>query len=121
MSSRAVRADPAPSVDVANPTCGRPEYLVEAIESVLAQTLPEWRLTVSEDGPGSDAVAAAMAPYLSDACVRYVVTGQRLGAARHMTRLIRAGTAPYVGRARARRGAAMTRSPRHVSLRVSDP
>jgi glycosyltransferase involved in cell wall biosynthesis len=92
-----VRANAAPAVDVGIPTCGRPDYLVEAIESVLAQTLPDWRLTVSEDGPGDDAVAAAVAPYLSDGRIRYVVTGERLGAARHMTRVIRMGTAPYVG------------------------
>jgi GT2 family glycosyltransferase len=96
-SSRAVRADPAPAVDVGIPTCGRPSYPVEAVESVLAQTLAQRRLTVSEDGRGSDAVAAAVAPYLSDPRVRDVVTGQRLGAGRHMTHLIRTGSAPYVG------------------------
>jgi glycosyltransferase involved in cell wall biosynthesis len=86
-----------PLADIGIPTCGRPEYLVEAIESVLAQTHAGWRLTVSEDGPGSDAIAAAVAPYLSDARVRYVATGRRLGAAAHMTRLIQTGDAPYVG------------------------
>jgi glycosyltransferase involved in cell wall biosynthesis len=85
-----------PVVDIGIPTCGRPRYLVEAIESALAQTFSRWRVTVSEDGPASDAVAAAVAPYLADPRVRYVVTGRRLGGAAHMTRLIRTGTAPYV-------------------------
>jgi glycosyltransferase involved in cell wall biosynthesis len=94
--ARLVASAGEPLVDVGIPTCGRPDYLVEAITSVLGQTLGRWRLTVSEDGPGSDAVAAAVAPHLRDGRVRYAVTGRRLGAARHMTRLIRGGTAPYV-------------------------
>jgi glycosyltransferase involved in cell wall biosynthesis len=87
---------PPPLTDIAIPTCGRTEYLVYAIESVLAQEPGDWRLTVSEDGRGSAAVAAAVAPYLRDRRVRYVATGRRLGAARHMSRLIHTGAAPYV-------------------------
>jgi glycosyltransferase involved in cell wall biosynthesis len=83
-------------VDVGIPTFGQPRFLVEAIESVLAQNLTAWRLTISENGPGSAAVAAAVRPFLSDPRVRYVTTGRNLGPAANWTRLIRTGRAPYV-------------------------
>jgi glycosyltransferase involved in cell wall biosynthesis len=85
-----------PLVDVGIPTFGEPRFLVEAIESVLAQTLTGWRLTISENGPGSAAVAAAVHPFLSDSRVRYVTTGRNLGAAGNWSGLIRTGQAPYV-------------------------
>jgi glycosyltransferase involved in cell wall biosynthesis len=83
-------------VDVGIPTFGEPTFLAEAIESVLGQTLTEWRLTISENGPESPAVAAAVEPFLSDPRVRFVSTGSNLGAARNWSRLIQTGQAPYV-------------------------
>jgi glycosyltransferase involved in cell wall biosynthesis len=83
-------------VDVGIPTFGEPRFLVEAIESVFRQTFTAWRLMISENGPGSPAVAAAIEPFLSDPRVRYVTTGQNLGGARNSTRLVQAGSAPYV-------------------------
>jgi len=84
-------------VDVGIPAHGRPGYLVEAIDCVRAQTLESWRLTISEDGPGGGEIARAVAPYLDDPRIRFVATGERVGAARNMTGLIGAGSAPYVG------------------------
>ena len=83
-------------MDVGVPTYGRPAFVAEAVESVLAQSMPDWRLTISEDGPGSDAVKAAIDPYLGDERVSYVATGERVGSAANMSRLIQTGTAPYV-------------------------
>jgi glycosyltransferase involved in cell wall biosynthesis len=83
-------------VDVGIPTHGRPRYVVEAIESVLHQELTDWRLTICEDGEGSDAVAQAVAPYLGDPRITYVTTGRHVGAAANMSRLIQRGDAPYV-------------------------
>jgi glycosyltransferase involved in cell wall biosynthesis len=83
-------------VDVGIPTYGRPAYLAEAIESVLAQTLESWQVTVSENGPGSAEVAAIVEPYLADPRIRYVTTGRNLGGAANSTRLIQIGRAPYV-------------------------
>jgi glycosyltransferase involved in cell wall biosynthesis len=83
-------------VDIGIPTHGRPRYLVEAVETVIAQELTEWRLTICEDGQGSDAIAEAVAPYLSDPRITYVTTGRHVGAAANMTGLIRRGRAPYV-------------------------
>jgi glycosyltransferase involved in cell wall biosynthesis len=86
-----------PLVDVGIPTYGRPEYLAQAIESVLAQTLDAWRLTISENGPGGGEIEAMVAPYRSDPRIRYVTTGSNIGGAGNSTRLIQVGSAPYVG------------------------
>lgn len=82
-------------VDVGIPAFKRPHLLVEAIESVLAQTLAEFRLTISDNGPGGGEVEDAVAPYRSDPRVSYVATG---GVAQHanLTSLIQTGDAPYV-------------------------
>jgi glycosyltransferase involved in cell wall biosynthesis len=85
-----------PLVDIGIPVFARSHFVATAIESVLAQSFQEWRLVVSEDGPGSDAVARAVEPYLGDERITFVTTGAAVGAARHMTRLIQAGSAPYV-------------------------
>jgi glycosyltransferase involved in cell wall biosynthesis len=78
------------------PAHGRPTFLRDAVESIIGQTLPDWRLVVGEDGPGDGAVAEAVRPYLSDPRVSYRATGRHVGAAANMTDLIRTGTAPYV-------------------------
>ena len=82
-------------VDVGIPVHRRTHYLVDAIESVLAQTVSRFRLTISEDGPATPEIGAVVAPYLGDPRVRLVSTGEHLGAARHMSRLVAAGDAPY--------------------------
>ena len=48
------------------PAYKRPQFIAEAIESVLAQTHTDWRLLVSENGPGGGEVEAAVRPYMSD-------------------------------------------------------
>ena len=78
------------------PTYGRPRFVVEAIESVLAQTHGDFRLLVAEDGAGDGEIAAAVAPYLEDPRVRYEPSGEHLGAARNMSRIVPSGEAPYV-------------------------
>jgi glycosyltransferase involved in cell wall biosynthesis len=90
---------PAPAgvaVDVGIPTYGKPAFLAEAIESVLAQTHAHWRLLVSEDGPASEEVAAIVERYAADERVTYRATGTHVGAAANLTGLVRDGTAPYV-------------------------
>ena len=81
-------------VDVGMPTRGAAPYLEQAIESVLAQTEPDWSLFISENGPGE--LEDRVEPFLSDERVRFSPTGEDLGAARNHTRLLEAGTAPYV-------------------------
>ena len=84
-------------IDVGIPTLGDSPYLTEAIESVLAQTTSRWRLVISENGPGDDGLRSALEPYLEDSRVSHAVTGAKLPRGENWTRMIRAGTAPYVG------------------------
>jgi glycosyltransferase involved in cell wall biosynthesis len=88
--------EPVHLVDVNIPACGRSDYVVEAIESVLRQSLQSWRLRISDDGPGGGAVEAAVRPYLDDPRISYSANGRRLGASGNATACIQAGTAPYV-------------------------
>ena len=77
------------------PAYRRPEFIGEAIESVLAQTYKNWRLVVSENGPGGGEVEAVVRRYTDDARIRYSATGENLGPAANWTRVLNAGTAPY--------------------------
>ena len=83
-------------VDVGIPTHGRPRYLRESVESVLAQSLQSWRLTISENGPGSDEIRALIKPYLSDPRVRHITVGTDVSGSQNATRSISQGTAPFV-------------------------
>lgn len=85
-----------PLVDIGIPTRGRPRFLVEAVESVLAQTFGSWRLTIGENGPGEPEVADALAPFLTDPRVHHAPSGDPIPRARNHTRLVAAGDAPYV-------------------------
>jgi len=84
-------------VDVRMPARGVAPYIGEAIESVLAQTLRDWTLLISENGAPGGKLAEQLAPYLADSRIRYRSTGADLSAAANHTRLIADGTAPYVG------------------------
>ncbi len=83
-------------VDVSIPTVGRTAFLRGAIEAVLGQTFGGWRLVVSDNGSGSDAVQAVVEPYLVDPRVSFVASEHQVSAAEHFTRLINTGNAPYV-------------------------
>jgi hypothetical protein len=91
-----------PVVDVGIPTKPRhggepPRYLAAAVESVLAQTFPRWRLTISENAlAADDAVASLLRPFVGDPRIRHVVTGQDWSGARNSTYLLEAGRARYV-------------------------
>jgi hypothetical protein len=83
-------------VDVGIPTHGTPAHLREAVESVVGQSFRDWRLTVSENGAGGDAIAAVLEPHLSDPRVRHVVVGQDITPGENHTRALRSGSAPFV-------------------------
>jgi glycosyltransferase involved in cell wall biosynthesis len=86
---------PRAVVDVGVPTSGRGTYLAEAISSVLGQTFRDIRVTVGENGPGSQEVADALAPYVGDERLRHIVHRDDLGPAMNFTK-VAAGNAPYV-------------------------
>jgi glycosyltransferase involved in cell wall biosynthesis len=76
------------------PAYRRPRYVVEAIESVLGQTLTGWGLVISDsEAPGGE-IERAVASYLDDQRITYVA--QERTAAENWTSLIQAGSAPYV-------------------------
>jgi len=83
-------------VDIGLTVYKRATYISEAIESVLAQTLGSWRLTICENGPGGGEVEAAVQPYLADIRVSYAPSGTVLSLAENWTRAL-AGVAPFVG------------------------
>lgn len=83
-------------VDVGLPAYGSPLYLAEAIDSVVGQTYPHWRLTVRDNGPGGGEVARVIEPYLSDSRVTYECTGEVVSQAANWTAAIRAGEGRYV-------------------------
>jgi glycosyltransferase involved in cell wall biosynthesis len=59
-----------PRISVVVPAFNRVEFLPEAIESVLEQTVDCWELIVVDDGSTED-VRGAVAPYLSDRRISY--------------------------------------------------
>lgn len=67
-----------PTTTIVLPTYGRPDALICAVQSVLHQTVPEWRLLVIGDGCREE-TAAALAPYLSDPRICYVNLPWRCG------------------------------------------
>lgn len=81
-------------VDVLVPTYQRPGYLRRTIQSVLDQTLQEWRMVVSEDGPPSTEISEIVASF-DDERITYRATGSHVRAPGNMTQLLALGTAPY--------------------------
>ncbi|MGC4007102.1 MAG: glycosyltransferase [Pirellulales bacterium] len=57
----------APRVSVIIPTYNRAETLIEAVESVLAQSFRDYEIVVADDG-STDDTAARLAPYLDRLC-----------------------------------------------------
>jgi glycosyltransferase involved in cell wall biosynthesis len=85
-----------PLVDVGIPTYGRPRFLSEAIECVLAQTYTSWELAISENS-AEGAVAEIVKPYLEHPKIHYVSTTERFsGPAQAKNVLFGLGEAPYV-------------------------
>jgi hypothetical protein len=78
------------------PTLGTSPYLVESVESVLNQSLSSWQLLISVNGTSETKALAPLARYLADQRVRRVVTGILVDRGTHYTRLIKAGSAPFV-------------------------
>lgn len=70
----------SPLVSVVIPTYNQPEMLVEAVDSVLAQTYPNIELIVVDDG-STDDTAERLAEYVKNYGVRYVYQENRRQAA----------------------------------------
>jgi glycosyltransferase involved in cell wall biosynthesis len=94
MSSAIASPARAPRVAVIVPAYGVAHLLGDALDSLLAQTMPDWECVVIDDGAPDD-VAGAVAPYLRDPRIRFLATANhRLPGARN--RAIAASSAPYL-------------------------
>ncbi len=82
-----------PLVSVCIPLYNGGPYIREAIESVLAQTLNDWELIITDDGStdGSSEVAASY----SDPRIRYLPNPERLGAEGNWNRCVNEGRGIY--------------------------
>jgi glycosyltransferase involved in cell wall biosynthesis len=86
------RAD-TPLVSVCIPLYNGGLYIREAIESVLAQTVTDWELVITDDG-STDGSADIVAAF-SDPRIRYLLNPQRLGAEGNWNRCVNEGRGTY--------------------------
>ncbi len=98
----AAKPDPAadaaaPEVSVITPVFNRPELLVTAVRSVLAQRFANWELIIVDDG-STDDIAGALAPFLADPRIRLVrqTNGGECVARNHGLRLARGEIVAYL-------------------------
>lgn len=85
----------APRVSVVMPTYDHDAFLPAAVNSVLAQTLPDWELVIVDDGSPGD-TRAALGELLADPriCLEVLPVNTGLGHALNVG--VRATQAPYV-------------------------
>lgn len=57
----------------------KPQYLKEAVESVLSQTNPDWELVIVDDCSPSD-LRSIVSPYLKDSRIRFYRNDKNFGA-----------------------------------------
>jgi glycosyltransferase involved in cell wall biosynthesis len=85
----------SPKVVVGIPVWGHSPYLAETIRCIEDQTLSDWRLHISQDGPEEASVAELVAQ-CTDERIIYTASGQAAGAARNKTRLVQSAETRYV-------------------------
>lgn len=84
------------TVDVLMPTYeSNPDFLKEAIESVLQQSFDDWRLFIHDDCSKAD-VQAMVAPYLSDPRITFERSPVRLGIGGNWNACVQKTSSPYV-------------------------
>ena len=84
----------SPKVTVAIPTWNRAGYLREALASVLAQTLGDIEVLVSDNG-STDETAEVVAAF-GDERVRHLPLPENIGLVPNLDRCLHLGTAPYL-------------------------
>ena len=86
---------PTPALTLGVMTYNYGRYIGQAIESVLAQSRPDWEMVISDDA-STDDTAEIVRPYLSDPRISYVRHAQNLGQAGNWAFLLDQGTAPVM-------------------------
>jgi len=84
-----------PRVSVLVPTFEQAHFIARALASLQAQTLGDWEAVVVDDG-SRDATAAAVAPFLEDARIRYLALDANGGLGRALNVALEATAAPLV-------------------------
>jgi glycosyltransferase involved in cell wall biosynthesis len=83
-----------PAITVAIPTYRRDDYLAAALESVLAQTVDDLEIVVSDNA--DSALTRDLVRSYSDPRVSYAPLAQNIGLHGNLTRCMHLGSAPYV-------------------------
>lgn len=83
-------------VDVVIPVYGSPDYLAEAIDSVLLQDYADFRVMVMQNGPGEEEAREITGRYSGDPRVSYETAGRTLTQRESWERCLRRTSAPYV-------------------------
>lgn len=86
---------PSPTVEFLIPYAGPRPFLVEAVQSIVAQSDPHWVLTVVEDGDQDRSVQPWIRD-LTDPRIRYASNVTTLGIAGNFQRCLDLATADYV-------------------------
>ena len=75
-------------VSIIMPSYNTANYIAASIQSVLDQTYPNWELIIVDDC-STDDTDAVVAPFLTDARIRYLKNEQNSGAAISRNRALR--------------------------------
>lgn len=82
-------------VSVIMPSYNTAKFISETIESVLAQTYPNWELIIADDC-STDDTDAVVRPYLADGCIRYIKNEKNSGAAVSRNRALREAKGKWI-------------------------
>lgn len=87
---------PRPFFSVLIPSYNRPEYLPQAVASVLANDFPDFELVVSDNhSPRQEEIRAALAPFAGDHRLVFVAQPENLGEARNRHCLMQRARGAY--------------------------
>jgi glycosyltransferase involved in cell wall biosynthesis len=85
-----------PLVSVCVPTYNYARFLPQCIESVLAQTLADWEMVITDDASTDDTEAVVMRYARRDPRIRYVKNPERLGMTANLGRAASLGRGRYL-------------------------
>lgn len=82
-------------VSIIMPSYNTAKFISETIESVLAQTYPNWELIIADDC-STDDTDAVVRPYLADGRIRYIKNEKNSGAAVSRNRALREAKGKWI-------------------------
>ena len=83
-------------VSIITPVYNASRYITETIESVLAQTYPDWELLLSDDCSTDDSMAIANSYHQMDGRVKLLTSEENTGPAGCRNRAIQAARGKYI-------------------------